>query len=821
MMSYEKFFRAATGFEPYEWQRHVAEHGFRDVLPVPTGLGKTEGAVLAWAWRLLQGKDEPRHLVYCLPMRTLVRQTVERLSASFAKIGAKIGRTIKVYQLMAGALEDEWAGQPEQPWVLVGTQDQLLSRALNRGYGMNRFEWPVHFGLLNNDCRWIIDEVQLMGPGLWTTAQLDWMRRKRFGTLFDCPTTWMSATAGMAFLETADRKKDGLKNGRCLPSTVIANDPNSEAQRRLAAHKAVAWWSGTENPKNKAKHSDADFYASLAQKVAAEHVPGTLSLVICNTVEAARRIYQALPENGVPKVLLTSRFRRQDREEHEKKLLDFEERRKATEAERERQGRKTDVGQALPDDPGLICVSTQVVEAGVDISAHHLWSEVAPWPSLIQRLGRLNRDGRDQEAKAWFWEAPKEESRKRKQKEKGGTERIGPYDLEDVERARKLIGAIIEREANEPFLHILEGLRATHGADLDAALQPKPEPMPRALDVHGLFSTERDVHGGFTDVSVFVRGSDPDADLTVVWRLWEGWPKKAPPSGEELNGPPLDVATEGCPVPFYRLRDALKSGNRRAWIWNDEEDKWDPIGPDELRPGMVVMLHRDVGGYSKVLGWTGNDSDKLDEVPRAGRGHALRDDERTETGYWATLDAHLGDARREAEQLCNALGIQGDMRKASSRRRGCTTSGRPTPSGRARSLRRRTLDRDRGRSARACSSSTWPTRTSVRRLKTRSACFARMLSCLQTRGANATAGRSCGYAGRLMAGSRSKKVTDSDHSMACYGLAMRPSAPTCGMRRRQRWPCGVATEREVQVIRRSLFTLRQRTTARCGPSSAR
>ncbi|NJK45074.1 MAG: hypothetical protein HC933_13010 [Pleurocapsa sp. SU_196_0] len=35
-------------------------------------------------------------------------------------------------------------------------------------------------------------------------------------------------------------------------------------------------------------------------------------------------------------------------------------------------------------------VSTQVIEAGVDISAHRLWSELAPWPSMLQRLGRLN-----------------------------------------------------------------------------------------------------------------------------------------------------------------------------------------------------------------------------------------------------------------------------------------------------------------------------------------------------------------------------------------------------------------------------------------------
>ena len=72
---YKAFFRDATTFTPYNWQTHVAAEGLPDVLPVPTGLGKTEGVVLAWAWRrLIAEYEEPLHLVYCLPMRTLVRR---------------------------------------------------------------------------------------------------------------------------------------------------------------------------------------------------------------------------------------------------------------------------------------------------------------------------------------------------------------------------------------------------------------------------------------------------------------------------------------------------------------------------------------------------------------------------------------------------------------------------------------------------------------------------------------------------------------------------------------------------------------------------
>jgi CRISPR-associated endonuclease/helicase Cas3 len=40
-----------------------------------------------------------------------------------------------------------------------------------------------------------------------------------------------------------------------------------------------------------------------------------------------------------------------------------------------------------------IIVATQVVEAGVDISAGCLITELAPWPSLVQRFGRCARYG--------------------------------------------------------------------------------------------------------------------------------------------------------------------------------------------------------------------------------------------------------------------------------------------------------------------------------------------------------------------------------------------------------------------------------------------
>jgi CRISPR-associated endonuclease/helicase Cas3 len=375
-------------------------------LRVPTGLGKTEGSVLAWAFRRFVKNDqqEPLHLVYCLPMRSLVTQTVQRLRGCFAALKSSVpGIDVTVFQLMGDAIDEEWARWPDKPWVLVGTQDQLLSRALNRGYAMSRFEWPVHFGLLNNDCRWIIDEVQLMGPGLWTTSQLDWMRRKRFPSLKPCFTTWMSATVGTSFLTTTDRTREGLGpttqqwafEGKLEDS--LSDDASLGWWR--GARRPVAWWE-PEKPANPGRAAKAGLERlpkgraltpeAVAQAVAAEHVPRTLSLVICNTVDMARDVFRALEVEH--RVLLTSRFRREDRLRQEGRLLEFEATRKA--------------GRVPSGDPGLICVSTQVIEAGVDVSAHRLWSELAPWASMLQRLGRLNRKGDDQGAHAWIWETP-------------------------------------------------------------------------------------------------------------------------------------------------------------------------------------------------------------------------------------------------------------------------------------------------------------------------------------------------------------------------------------------------------------------------------
>jgi CRISPR-associated endonuclease/helicase Cas3 len=70
----------------------------------------------------------------------------------------------------------------------------------------------------------------------------------------------------------------------------------------------------------------------------------------------------------------------------------------------------------------------------VDVSAVRLWSQVAPWPSLVQRLGRLNRDGRDNaDARAQFFKPPLKD-----QKTKKGP-KIGPYLADGIAQGERIL----------------------------------------------------------------------------------------------------------------------------------------------------------------------------------------------------------------------------------------------------------------------------------------------------------------------------------------------------------------------------------------------
>src|SRR5690606_7061198 len=326
---------------------------------------------LAWAWkrglrpngqRVRTDPSTPRRLVWCLPMRTLVEQTHENARLWLAQLdwlrreGTSEG--VSVHVLMGG--EDDlmrWTHHADREEILVGTQDMLLSRALMRGYGMSRYQWPIHFALLHNDALWVFDEVQLMGAALYTSTQLEGLRRK-VETALPTRSLWVSATLRPEWLGTVDFRDYGTH----LSIATLSDDDraNPGVVKRLSASKRLiraAVKLDAENRKEKAKR----YIADLASEIASVQYPGSQTLVILNRVERAQALYRALKDKWLESdlLLLHARFRPQERAMIETRL------RKA------------------PTPAGRVIVATQAVEAGVDVSSRTLFTELAPWPSMV------------------------------------------------------------------------------------------------------------------------------------------------------------------------------------------------------------------------------------------------------------------------------------------------------------------------------------------------------------------------------------------------------------------------------------------------------
>ena len=595
-------YQRATGYVPYRYQQRVAEEGLPELLAVPTGCGKTEAVGLGWLYRRRMHPEAqvrattPHWLVVALPMRTLVEQTADRFESWLKRLGLVGDVGLHKVQGGVGWSDDDWRFSPHRDAVFVGTIDMLLSRALNRGYADRRWHWPMAFGGFNNGAHWVFDEIQLMDVATPNTRQLQSFRDS-FGTALPTSSTWMSATVDERLLHTVDRPDVRSK------IELDDHDRRGALGRRLEALRTV---------------SEIDLSARwpervLAEKLVERHQSGTLTLAVHNTVARATATWKALKKRDpdADLVLLHSRYRPADREAH------------------------TATALAPPGPAGKIVVSTQVLEAGIDLSATLLFTESAPWPSIVQRAGRCNRDGARDDAQL-LWAMPPKSP---------------PYEEDDVRASAEALRSLAG-----------ERVSTTRLQNADVPTADRITPIVRRRDLVDLFDTTPDLSGNDVDVARFIRDRG-DRTVQVAWREVIGsQPLGASPRRDEL-----------CGVPISDLGQWLRKGNS-AWsldhLARDRDQPWSRCTARDLRDGIEIVLDASKGGYDSDTGWnprsmapvavvTPSDTPSVSVGLSPDEDVAVADEPASLADVWYPLAAHLADVERECMKLLAALGADG------------------------------------------------------------------------------------------------------------------------------------------------------------------
>jgi CRISPR-associated endonuclease/helicase Cas3 len=344
-------FSTVCGDAPYSYQERLADAvlaGSSVVLRAPTGAGKTRASVLPFLSALANQRG-PGRLIYVLPMRTLA-QGIHRECSELVRHAAAVGLlnadTPPEPVYSEGDVRLQTGEAPGDPFfsqgkIVVATYDQLLSGLLHAPYGLSRRLHNINSAVLAGALV-VFDEFHLMEIGrafMTAAAFVKWYEGL-------CQTVWMTATATQPVVSTL--------TGELGCVEVALSEAEEAALPSVASVERSLDWRAAP---------------LTATEILGLHERRTI--VICNTVgraqELAIRLRQA---TTIPIRLLHSRFFQRHRREREA-------------------GLKGMFGRNGHD--GGILVATQVVEAGLDLSGEHLWTELCPMNALVQRAGRCAR----------------------------------------------------------------------------------------------------------------------------------------------------------------------------------------------------------------------------------------------------------------------------------------------------------------------------------------------------------------------------------------------------------------------------------------------
>lgn len=314
-------------------QKYMIENRENNVVMIaPTGSGKTEAALL---W--IHGEKG----FYTLPLKVSSDAIYKRIRRNYQydDVALLHSDSLNGYLKEAEELEEgyqnyEKAKRFSSP-LTVCTVDQLF-RFVYKAIGTEIFAATLKYSKI------VVDEIQSYEPRVVAALIHGLSEMKRMGGKFAMITATFPPVL-QYFMK---------KNGLAEEKDYVLHDFSEEMD--MIRHRL--------------KIVKGDFpIEEIAQMAEKKKV-----LVICNTVSRAQHVYEKLKEEGAMPGLLHSRFIRAHREILERKIMDFS-------------ADETKTG---------VWVTTQIVEASLDIDFDILYTEMCTADSLLQRMGRCNRAGK-------------------------------------------------------------------------------------------------------------------------------------------------------------------------------------------------------------------------------------------------------------------------------------------------------------------------------------------------------------------------------------------------------------------------------------------
>ena len=323
----------------------------------PTGLGKTRAALEPFA----QSRDQKgllgTRLIYTLPLRALARGVEEEC------------KSLHITPVIHHGDEPESLFFSER--AIITTIDQYLT-----AFAGAPLSWASHLshaaaGAVLTSYS-VFDEVHLLSPqkGLQLLFAMLYLR-KRWG-LLSCVMTATLPPSVIEFFENFC----GLVRIDASDKDIAQRDEWREVYLQLEGTRKGVEFLWDEKDENGLVEYVKHCWDNWDESGVDSPKKTKKIIIFVNTVERAIKVYDRLreifPKQEQPKVILVhSRFTRDDRKKVEQELSDL-------------------FGKQAKPEPAIL-VTTQVAEAGLNISAPLVITELCPMDSLIQRAGRCQR----------------------------------------------------------------------------------------------------------------------------------------------------------------------------------------------------------------------------------------------------------------------------------------------------------------------------------------------------------------------------------------------------------------------------------------------